>query len=56
MVRIYRVLMEHTTHGRNWSSKDVAARTASEAIRKAQKDEPRSVRASDVNLIAEAEV
>jgi hypothetical protein len=56
MVRIFRVQMEHTKYGVNWSSKDVSARTAAEAIRKAQRDEPKAVRASHVNLIAEAEV
>ena len=53
MTRIFRVELEHLTYGRNWTSRDVAARTAAEAIRKAERGEGTRVRATDVSLIAE---
>lgn len=54
--RIFRVEMEHLRYGTNWSRTTVAARTAAEAIRKAERLEGTTqVRAVGVVLLAETD-
>jgi hypothetical protein len=53
--RIFSVELEHTEWGTNWSRTRVQARTAAEAIRKAERGEPRTVRAVGVELVAETD-
>jgi len=52
--RIFEVHLDHVRYGRNWSKINVTARTAREAINKAERLE-KEVRAMDVKLIAEAD-
>jgi hypothetical protein len=51
-MRIYKINIEHTTHGLNWSSVKVAAKTAEQAIRAAKKNFNRGERVESVELIA----
>lgn len=53
-MRIFEVELEHLTYGANWARKRVEARTAREAIKKAEAGEPR-VRALEVRLKAETD-
>jgi hypothetical protein len=60
MTRIFKVEFEHTKYSINWSSRNVKARTASEAIVKASALEydakfGKKVRAVGVELVAEGE-
>lgn len=54
--RIFEVEMEHLRYGINYSRERVVARTAAEAIRKAEAQaDSKQLRAIGVNLIAESD-
>lgn len=53
MTRIFEVELEHTRLGINWDKKRVEARTAVEAIKKAEVGEASHIRAVGVILVAE---
>lgn len=56
-MRIYKVEIESTKWGPNWSSITVAARSCEEAIRKAKATfEHRHLRVQSVELLAQADV
>ena len=51
-MRIYKIRIEHKTYGRNWSSINIAAKSAEEAIRKAKRDFKNRERVESAELIA----
>lgn len=54
--RIFQVEMEHLRYGTNWSRNTILARTAAEAIRKAERLEgTKQIRAVGVTLLAETD-
>lgn len=55
-MRIYLIGIEHKTHGLNWSSVRVLAKTAEQAIQKAKRTFSKGERLESVELIAEAEI
>lgn len=51
-MRIYKVNIEHTRYGRNWSSEKVEGRNFNEAVKRAQKSMSKQERIESVELLA----
>lgn len=51
-MRIYKINIEHKRYGRDWSSRNVSARTCEEAIKKAKAEFSTQERVESCELLA----